>query len=421
MSEFKVRHFYLFCISFLLSIFLIFYGLVVNAGMYGWVSLLTSLVLFLFSNVFFRDKFIYIFLVYLYHYVFVFSIFFKEDYLARGGASSDYIPFILLPVFCYITIFPSIFIKKIDLNFLLNNRNVDLFLYILFPFILFSIIYLLPYSFNTFIYGAESIRLGGIENSEYFNLPANSFTTLAVGVSLYYPLYLFFYLQQVANNKNNFLKFVALLGVLSGIIGGLVFAGRDRFVFTFFYMILFYFMWIPYLNDAVKKKVNKFIKYGVLVNLCFLVWITLDRFKSDMFEWFLFYYGAQPYIFAEIYEKNIVHNLSYIFPNLIKGKDLIDTSDSIYWLWGTLFQNIYFSGGLFLCFLFSIYNLFFSSFIFKMFQKIKFMYIIYLMLYFHIVSTGVFYYTLGFPGGNNYIFGMLVFGLFFSFYLKLKV
>ncbi|NNH27467.1 hypothetical protein HLH15_13575 [Acinetobacter sp. ANC 5084] len=348
----------------------------------------------------------------------------KPEYLFRNTISYDYLPYILLPIFCYFLILPSIFIRRINLDFLFQNEKINYLILILFPFIIFSLFYLTPYTFNTFIYGAESMRAGGGSGSEYFMLPPTKLTTFAVGIAMFYPLYLFFLFQQIVTKGSKLLIIIMITGVISGIIGGLVFATRDRFIYIIFYLLLFYWLWLPYFDNHVKLIVNRTIKFSIYICFGFFSWITFDRFGDGFSEFFkstLFYYGAQPYIFAEIYSKSQVHGLNYIFPLFFDGKGLIDKSSPEYWMWGTLFQNLFFSGGILFCIIFVLFHSIFSSTFFNYFHRLNFIYLIYLILYFQIVSHGVFYYNLGFPGGNNYLIGMIFFGIVMFFFNKAKV
>ncbi|WP_263576721.1 hypothetical protein [Acinetobacter pseudolwoffii] len=412
MYLYNIKHLIFFFSTFFISIFLIISQIINQSNMLSWVSLAISLCFLVISNFLFKEKVIHLFVLYLYHYMFIFSIFVKPEYLSQNIIVNNYWPFILLPVLCYLIIIPFIFLKRENLDFLIKNKNIDIVIIILFPFIVFSFLYLLPHTFNTFLYGAESIRLGGVSNSDYFTLPPNNLTTLAVGVSLFYPFYLFFLFQQMVSGGKFYLKMILVLGVLTGMVGGLVFAGRDRFIFLLFYLIFFYWYWLPYINENLIKKIKKIIKIFFLI--CFIIfsWISYDRFSDNFIRSSLFYYGAQPYIFAEIYERNIIHNMSYIYPIIFEGKDNIIRSEAIYWTWGTLYQNLYLSGGVWFCIFFALFNNIAGSIFFNAGHKMKYIYIAFVILYFHVVSTGVFYYHLGFPGGNNYIFSVLFIGMF---------
>ncbi|WP_168395627.1 O-antigen polymerase [Acinetobacter indicus] len=409
-------------IFFVITVFISFMFTIINAfnedGLNSWISLFVFTILFIFSYLKFNTKKIFIFILYLYQYMFIFSCFVKIEHLSISNLIKDFFPFFVLPILCYIIILPSLFIEiPKNLN-KINNKYTDAFIYFLFPLIVFSIIYLIPYTFDTFKNGAQMVRSEGQDN-----LPKNILTTLGVGISIMYPLYMFLLYYAIANKKNNKIVFITILGLLCGVVGGMVFATRDRIIYIIFYAILFNWLWSPYLKDNYFFfKVKKYIWVVFFIIISLFVWITLDRFSTDIgniFSWTLFYYGAQPYIFADVVDKHVdFYGIGYIYPILLNPVEEFYRKDSYFWLWGTLYQNFYIAGGWFYCLFFAIFNLIFSSFVFKQLKSYKWIYIVYLILFYQIVVHGVFYYNLGFPGGNLYIIFMLLTGILMQFLIS---
>jgi hypothetical protein len=396
---------------------MVFNSIFSQPDMLAWVSLIVSTIIFLFSYLVFSVKKIFLFITYVYQYLFIFSCFVKKSYLYMNSISYDIYSYIYMPIMIFFIIIPSIFIVRPKLSEIIENKYTNKLILLLFPLILMSIFYLTPYTFNTFLYGAANVRAGGAEHSEYYShLPHNLFTTLNVGIAMLYSLYLFLLFYVISTqNKKKFLL-ICFLGVVSGVIGGLIFATRDRFIYIVLYCCLFYWLWLPYLVDNYYfKRIRKYFWFLGFLMLGFFIWITLDRFSSDfnsLFKDSLFYFGAQPYIFAEIVanHKNF-YGWAYNFPIFFDSNIYMTRDTPYFWMWGTLFQNFYIMGGWLYCLILIFYHFIISSAFFIYFRKLTWIYIVYIILYFQIIVQGVFYFNLGFKGGNLYILLMLFIGL----------
>lgn len=418
--KYNKSEFIIFKLTLLITSILLIFNVFNEDKLHSWISLLIFTILFSFSFLYHNTKKIFIFLLYLYQYMFIFSCFVKADSFQIVNLVTDIFPYFILPFLCYLILLPSIFmdIPK-NLN-IINNKYTDAFIYMLFPFILLSIIYLLPYTFDTFQNGAQSVRSEGQDN-----LPKSMLTTLGVGISIMYPLYMFLFYYAIANKKNKIILFITILGIICGIVGGLVFATRDRFIYILFYAILFNWIWKPYLiNSLLYFKIKKYLWVFLFLIISLFIWITVDRFTSDLnniFSWTLFYYGAQPYIFAEVIDKHTdFYGLSYLFPIFFDGNISFYQKDSYFWLWGTLFQKIYISGGWLYCICSMLIILILSSMVFRLLKNYVWIYCTYLILFYQVVAHGVFYYNLGFPGGNLYILLILTIGILMQFLLSGK-
>ena len=415
-NRYKKGDFILFLFTFFLSLLMIVKSFFSQPDMLSWVSLLVSTFFFVFSYLVFNSKKIFLFIINIYQYLFIASCFVEKKYLYMNNISYDIYSYIYLPIMIFFIVFPAIFIVRPNLKEIVENKYTKKIILILFPFILISIVYLLPYTFNTFLYGAANVRAGGAENSEYWsNMPENLFTTFSVGIAMLYSIYLFLFFYVVSTKSENKYLIICFLGILSGIIGGLVFATRDRFIYIILYCFLFYWMWQPYLiNNSYFKKIKKYLWVIFLVIIGFFVWITLDRFSTDvesLFRESLFYFGGQPYIFAELVAShNDFYGWSYNFPLLFDSNTYMRRDIPYFWMWGTLFQNFYIMGGWLYCLILVLYHLIISSAFFIYFKKITWLYVVYLILYFQIIVHGVFYFNLGFKGGNLYILLMLFIG-----------
>lgn len=416
-NKYEKKSFILFIFTLFLSSYMILNSVFSQPDMLSWVSLFVSTIIFLFSYLIFSAKKIFLFITYIYQYLFIFSCFVKKSYLYMNNISYDIYSYIFLPIMIFFIIIPSIFILRPKLNEIIESKYTNRMILMLFPLILMSIIYLTPYTFNTFLYGAANVRTGGAENSEYWsNMPQNIFTTLNVGIAMLYSIYLFLLFYVISTKNKTIYLFICFLGILSGVIGGLVFATRDRFIYIVLYCCLFYWLWQPYLiNNFYFKKIRKYLWFLGFVMLGFFIWITLDRFSSDFYSLFkdsLFYLGAQPYIFAEIVANHEnFYGWSYNFPVLFDSDTYMRRDIPYFWMWGTLFQNFYIMGGWFYCLILVFYHFLISSAFFIYFRKLTWLYVVYLILYFQIIVQGVFYFNLGFKGGNLYILLMLLIGL----------
>lgn len=417
LNKYEKKSFSIFICTLFLSFFMILDSVFFQSDMLAWVSLIVSTFFFFFSYLLFSSKKIFIFIAYIYQYLFIFSCLVKKSSLYMNNISYDVYSYILLPIMIFIIIIPSIFIVRPKLREITKSKYTNKMILMLFPLILMSIIYLIPYTFNTFLYGAANVRTGGSENSEYWsNMPQNIFTTLNVGIAMLYPIYLFLLFYNISTKNKTRYLFICFLGVLSGVIGGMVFATRDRFIYIVLYFFLFYWLWQPYLiNNSYFKKIRKYLWFLAFIMLAFFIWITLDRFSTDfssLLNESLFYFGAQPYIFAEVVANHEnFYGWAYGFPVLFDSNVYMRRDIPYFWMWGTLFQNFYIMGGWLYCFILVFYHFFISSAFFIYFRKLTWIYVIYLILYFQIVVQGVFYFNLGFKGGNLYILLMLFIGI----------
>src|SRR5690606_5441717 len=103
---------------------------------------------------------------------------------------------------------------------------------------------------NTFIYGASAVRSGGASSDYWNKMPNTLFNTLCIGISMLYPLYLMLLFYCISFNKNKILISGMVLGVICGLVGGLVFATRDRFIYLAIFLIFNIWLWKPYLINS---------------------------------------------------------------------------------------------------------------------------------------------------------------------------
>lgn len=166
----------------------------------------------------------------------------------------------------------------------------------------------MPYTTTTFLQGAKDVRTS---LQEINILPPSIITTFSVGISMFYPLFIFLIFYGFVKKINKLILLLLFLGLLSGLVGGVIFAARDRFLWVPLFLLINFWLWYPYLNDRIKLK----FKYGFagfgIISLFFLILFTLNRFsdsQTGVLGSILAYFGAQPYIFAETVEQ---HNASY--------------------------------------------------------------------------------------------------------------
>lgn len=414
--------FFLICISF----FSFFYNFF-EATRLGYISALVFNIIFIISFYFLRKKVLFIGVMLIYLVMFNFSVFVGDSELYYNQEYDAVFPYVVLPVLCFLLITPLVYIKRPELK-LVIDKKVTLYLCLfLSPFILYSLFYLFPYAASTIVMGAKDVRTSLAENSV---LPTGILTTLSVGVSLFYPLYIFLIFYCIVKNVNKLILFFMFLGVVSGILGALVFAARDRFLWIPLLFLVNYWLWFPYLSFRVRNAIKICIFIIGSLFLFGLIVFTVNRFSESntgVLGSILLYFGAQPYIFAETlarHNSELFYGLSLRFPFFLEmlgiGFDPVVRDTPYQWMFGTLFSDFYLMGGWLYCLSFISLLNFYFYYLYKYNLKNTWLYVLLMLLHVQILAQGVFFFSFGFSGGNFYIFLTLILALILNFFSKVK-
>lgn len=328
------------------------------------------------------------------------------------------------------TLAPCIILKrfKLEQKAIRATSTLTLFLYIASLLGLYSFFYQLPYAYDGIATGAALVR-EMLNVQGVYILPNSIFTTLAVGVSSFYPIFLIGWFLCLTNRLGKFLSFSMFLGSLSYIISLLTFQGRSGFVL---YLIIFYVLYLtfkPILAHHLRLKIKNIIKIFLIIAFLGFFIITIQRFwihQDASFLWYgtIGYIGQQPFVFAEsLYRSGNFLGLNYRFPvlNLLLGGQLtlVERTIPYQWMFGTFIEDFYMTGGgPWLIFgVVSIVSVF-SYYAFRYRHSKNYAFLIIYILYAEFMGGGVFYFTLGTWAGNMHI--VFMFLLFYLARIMLK-
>jgi hypothetical protein len=378
-------------------------------SMYGFPVLIFGLMSF---YALIKNKIPAFFICSLYSLMFVFSNFVTPDILKDLKLNHNITSVLIMSVLLFLVLIPSFSISKLDLKKILRSNFLEIFLKASIIPIFFSFLYLLPFAIASVSSGAANVRTG-LSNTGV--LPPNIITTFAVGMSLFYPLFimLFFYCRVL--NLSKWYQFGMLVGSSLGVLGGLVFTARDRLIWVPLFFLLGYWIWGELISRKDQKKL--LISGALMVSICIytVAIFTVDRFSNTsegIWGTTLIYFGAQPFVFAEtIAEQTEPFGISLRFPVLAKilgSYEEITRVTPYEWMFGSFLSDFYAINGWFslvtLCF--AISAIFYFLFKSKKIDEVAKMLLI--LLYCQIVVQGIFYFSLGFEGGNYYLVMMVV-------------
>ena len=355
------------------------------------------------------------FILFIYAAVFGVALFAKDRYLYDLKMNHSAWSTFAMTFFIFILLIPGMYIKRPNMGMILRSRFFYYFVRLSVPVIIFSFIYLFPYAIRSLASGALEVRTS---LSSEIILPASILTTIAVGTSLFYPLYtiMFFYARIL--HLSLFLQLSMLLGSALGVLGGLVYASRDRLIWIPLFFIFSIWLWNEHISN---KDIKVFKFFGAIIGLIclyILVIFTVDRFSGSSYGFLgsiFMYFGAQPYVFAEtLAEQTVPLGIGLRFPIIadLLGIRVDVIRDTPYqWMFGTLVADFYAMGGwlslIFFSFGFSVF--FFIVFTIKRLDPVASLLL--LILYCQVIVQGVFYFSLGFEGGNYYLIAILIFAL----------
>ena len=359
----------------------------------------------------------------------IFSIFVDLDIALplHNTLDDNTIYFLIYSILIAIFLIPVFKIRRIEsVNELRFFKKNSLILNILSISAWFSILYLIPHAFIAMSSNLTDFRVE-MNAGEINALPKNIKTTLAVGVSSFYPIFIFLFYMSIAQKRHLFTTISMFVGGLSYVVSVLAFAGRDGFIFFILLILIFYKYFERVFDEKYILKYKKPFYVIVLLSLAVLFNISNQRFEregglySTVHLGILGYGGMQPYIFNDYmhrfdnfnYGNNHFH---YIKKSLnIEVKEPNIAVDSIEWQFGTFLTAFYKVSGIESMLLISlIFLIIFYSLIPKINNAILPFRMIILPFYFQFMVTGLFYFRLGNPAGNKY---MIILTLLFIFLL----
>ena len=399
-----------------------------DIGLNGYISTFVFNIILLICLMIFKKKIIFIFLMLLYFFMFNLCVFVGENELYLNTISTKIFPYFILPILCFLLILPLILVERPNLQKILDSNITFYFCLCFGVFGLISLIYLLPYTAVTLLQGAKDVRTSLQDTSV---LPPSAITTFSVGISMFYPLFIFLIFYGFIKKINKLILILLLLGILNGLVGGIVFAARDRFLWVPLFLLINFWLWYPYLNEKLKRKFKYNLTGFGVVSLFFLILFTLNRFsdsQTGVLGSILVYFGAQPYIFAETVEQHnasLFYGLDLRFPFFIEllGLNLETTIREVpyQWMFGTLFSDFYMMGGWLYCLLLIFLLNIFYIYLYKYKKNEPWIFVLFFLLHLQILTQGIFYFSLGFPGGNFYIILTAVLAILMSFINKVKL
>ena len=248
-------------------------------------------------------------------------------------------------------------------------------------------------------------------------------TIASVSSSLYVFAIMFFFIYSVIGGHLK-RRILLLIASSSEPIHVLAFVGRDGIVFWLFSFVFLYLFFKPFLAETVLKSIRKlFIVVSIIAMIPFAL-ISISRFGEGdnyLYSETIRYIG-ESFINGPLYfglnppPTNIGRQFP-LFYELIGSKlpdkpDLIQIGDWASFHFSTfvvsLYQSLDLEGLIILCFFMAV---FFYLFIGKIKTRLFAHTLILYMLYFQILSQGVFYFRQYTRGGNLFILLCLIFSL----------
>jgi hypothetical protein len=334
-----------------------------------------------------------------------------------------WMPMFIMLVFLIAFLYPFIFynesvIRQIKLPNL-NVLNIVSSIIIILSF--YSIVYYLP----TVVMVFSSSDLAFMRDNRYISgeyVETGIFNTIAsVSASLYWFAILLFFIYIIIGGHKNRCKLL-FISSISNIIHVLTFVGRDGVVTWIFSFIFLYLFFRDFLQQESRNKFKKYaIIFGSIAILPFIM-ISASRFKGSVIKDLLSYY-AQGFPNGCLYFgiDDIPKNIGSGFPLFYEFTGLQlpesyrwDEGGTQSWVFGTFVKSLYSSlgsQGLILVCIFAL--IIFIIIMGKGNYTLSFSKIFIYMLYFQILSQGVFYFMQYTRGGNLFI--ILCFAFYFIF------
>ncbi len=256
-------------------------------------------------------------------------------------------------------------------------------------------------------------------------------TIASVSSSLYVFAIAFFFIYLILEgfNKRTILLFISSF---SESIHVLTFAGRDGIVFWLFSFIFLWALFNKYLPHYLEKRLKKMLLYAGIVMVIPFLMITVSRFgegsEEDGTVYSIISYMGQGFVNGPLYfglDNPPVSHSGFTLINEILHQSptgqgsLLEYGDWKSWTFGTLVVSLYIIlGGIgMLCFGLGALFLFLIV-LGKKKYSVRINHIIIYILYFQVVSQGVFYFCQQTRGGNLFILLCLLGALFSGMFLK---
>ena len=292
-------------------------------------------------------------------------------------------------------------------------------------------------SFYSIVFFAGSVRnifsmenLGDARNSMvegelYFESGVAATIASVAAANYVFAIVLFFIYRILGGSRLR--CFLLLLASFSEPIHVLAFVGRDGIVFWIFTFVFCYAFFRPYLQKTDQKKIlRSFFSFGAILLVPFLL-ISMSRFgdsSSGTFGSFISYLGhafLQGPLFFGMDEKPL--NIGSAFPLFYEITGISRTStggpmvigDWYSWKFSTFIVTLYKSLNLSGLIVFGICALFLFLFTAgRAKEKMNFGQFTVYLLYFQVLSEGVFYFRHYTRGGNLFIVSTLILAIVFS-------
>ncbi|PJJ96596.1 hypothetical protein CO641_12045 [Lysobacteraceae bacterium NML91-0213] len=342
------------------------------------------------------------------------SIFVEQDDIPRifihNDASELYLTYTALII---VSLLPSLMMRGVRIRpaQLLVQRDIKILMTFASIGAWYSVLYQLRYALQALTLGAASVRDALNVDGEYL-LPDSPLTTLAVGISSFYLVYIFLFFTAVANKMGRWLVASMLVGSVSYTVSSLAFAARDGLVFLLLATVFAY----PFFTDDLSRAQRRIVKAlggaCIIASAFLLASLTLDRFGAGS-SWSvssgtLGYLGQQPFVFVETIRAQVdFYGLSLRFPviaNLFGGSGDVQRTEVFEWSFGTFLKDYYsMYGWPSLVGLALAGGLVFAALFRKRSGIPPVTLLLVVILYFQLMTAGVFYFRLGTRGGNLYL------------------
>lgn len=351
------------------------------------------------------------------------------DWDLKQALGAEYwVPLIVFDLCVFLFIFPFFSLNEGIINTIVlpSQKKLNLFTNVIIILSLFSIIYYIPTVSDILLMENLAMARTDVELGTQYQTPGLLNTIASVASSLnIFAIVLFFIYSVMGCNK---IKLILLfISSLSEPIQVLTFVGRDGVVFWIFATIFCFLLFRPYLSDDLRTKYTKYIVGATCVVLIPFMLISISRFgESDMgFAGALTSYLGQGFVNGPLLFgiNNLQTTGGGCFPlffeitGITPPADLgrVQIGDWCSWYFSTSIGQFYRNVGAFgLCILLFIHNFYFKLRVSKnRSTHLPFHKIILYLLYFRIVSEGVFYFREGTRGGNLFILLMLYASVYF--------
>lgn len=338
-----------------------------------------------------------------------------------------YLLFLLLPA----RVFQD---NKVSQLILPNRKTLSIMATVIILLSLFSIFYYSRTVSGIFLMNLNDARTDIYLGEEF--VEAGWVNTIAsVSASLYvFALLLFFIYCTIPSSK--FIRILLLLSSLSEPLHILAYVGRDGIVFWLFSFVFLFTIFRGYMEPKTKSFLKKlFIIAAALLIIPFFL-ITMSRFGSEgtnsqgAFDSMINYWGQgyiQGTLFMGIDEKPCTYGASFPLFYEITGitkpaatgmsgmSGMVQIGEWRSWFFGTIVTGLLLNLGHVGFWIVSIFSLVLFYGIMRIRSgRLLFHQLIYYILYFQIMSQGVFYFKQYTRGGNLFILLSFLLVLFFK-------